>query len=73
MMMIMSNMSTREMKNFMFPSMNNIVLQQDPRNKKLFQGTEEGFTDQTQDITMIALSNHFDPGGGGYNISKTLL
>ena len=71
-------MSTGEMKNFMFPSMKNIVLQQDPKNKKLFQGIQEEFADQTQDITVIALSNHFDGGYSkvyylGYNLPKILL
>ena len=63
--MMMSNMFTREMKNFIFPLMNNVVLQQGPRNKKLFQGVQEEFEDHYyNDITMIVLSNHFD---GGYS------
>ena len=61
----MSNLSTGEMKKFMYRSMNNIVLQQDPRKKKLFQGVQEEFADETQDITMIALSNHSYGEGGG--------
>ena len=32
------------------------------QNKKLFMGILEEFAGQTQDITMIALSNHFDGG-----------
>ena len=62
-MMMISNMFTGEMKNFIFPSIINIVLPQDPSNKKLFQGVQEEFADQTQHIAMILLSNHFD---GGY-------